>query len=314
MPPRARLATLGLAAAILCALPAAAETPARRIVSLNPSLTATLIALGSGDRLVGVDDWSARQEPAVRELPAVGGLFNPSLEAIVALAPDLVVLVPSAQQRDLRARLEALSVAVLELPNITLAELLASIEALGARVGREQAARERVQQIRSAWQATADASRLRPRVRALLVLQRDPLYVVGRGSFIDSMLAAAGAENLANVFAEPYPQASLEWLIAAAPELILDASDDPQSPVTYWARWPSLPAVVAGRVVGVRAAEVTLPGPHPERALALLAAAIHPAATGSEAPTGAASTPSAPAARSGPAAPPSTPGSERAAP
>jgi len=254
---------------------------AERVVSLNPSLTATLIALGAGAQLVGVDDYSARQLPAVRELPAVGGLFNPSLEAILALEPDLVVLVPSAQQRDLRARLEALAVDVLELPNITLAELLVSIEALGARVGREQAARERVQEIRSAWEAAAAASRARPPVRSVLVLQREPLYVVGRGSFIDSMLVAAGAVNLANVFAEPYPRASLEWLIAAAPELILDASEDAEDSREYWARWPSLPAVAAHRVYRIPAAEVTLPGPYPERALARLAEAIHPASIGS---------------------------------
>jgi ABC-type Fe3+-hydroxamate transport system substrate-binding protein len=102
------------------------------------------------------------------------------------------------------------------------------------------------------------------------------LYVVGRGSFIDSMLATAGAENPANVFAEPYPRASLEWLIAAAPELILDASEDPEEPRDFWARWPSLPAVAAGRVQRIPASQVTLPGPYPERALALLAQAIHP--------------------------------------
>ncbi len=275
MLPRSLAAALVLVLALI-ALPAASEPPARRVVSLNPSLTATLIALGAGAQLVGVDDYSARQQSAVRGLPAVGGLFNPSLEAILALAPDLVVLVPSAQQRDLRGRLEALSIRVLELPNITLAELLVSIEALGARVGREQAARERVQTIRSAWDSTAAATRNLPPVRTLLVLQRDPLYVVGRGSFIDSMLVAAGANNLANVFADPYPRASLEWLIAAAPELILDASDDPEAPQTYWARWPSLPAVAAQRVLSIPASEVTLPGPYPERALALLAAAIHP--------------------------------------
>jgi iron complex transport system substrate-binding protein len=141
-----------------------------------------LIALGAGAQLVGVDDYSARQQSAVRELPAVGGLFNPSLEAILALSPDLVVLVPSAQQRELRARLEALGVGVLELPNITLAELLASIEALGARVGREVAARERVGAIRSAWEAAAAASRALPRVRTLLVLQRDPCTWLGAGA------------------------------------------------------------------------------------------------------------------------------------
>jgi iron complex transport system substrate-binding protein len=261
----------------LLALPAASKPPARRVVSLNPSLTATLVALGAAAQLVGVDDYSARQQRAVRELPAVGGLFNPSLEAILGLAPDLVVLVPSAQQRDLRVRLEALGVEVLELPNITLAELLASIQALGARVGREAAARARVEAIESAWRAVAAESAARPRVRAVLVLQRDPLYVVGRGSFIDSMLAAAGAENPANMFAEPYPRASLEWLIAAAPDLILDASEDPEEPRDYWARWPSLPAVVAGRVERIPASLVTLPGPYPEQALALLAEAIHPA-------------------------------------
>ena len=158
------------------------------------------------------------------------------------------MLVPSAQQRDLRARLEALGVEVLELPNITLAELLASIEALGARVGRGGGrARARGSEIRERLASDGRArARARPRVRTVLVLQRDPLYVVGRGSFIDSMLRAAGAENLANVFAEPYPRASLEWLIAAAPELILDASDDPEEPRDYWARWPSLPAVREG--------------------------------------------------------------------
>jgi ABC-type Fe3+-hydroxamate transport system substrate-binding protein len=274
MPLRTLAAALLLA---LVALPAAAQPPASRVVSLNPSLTATLVALGAGAQLVGVDDYSARQQDAVRELPAVGGLFNPSLEAILALAPDLVVLVPSAQQRDLRARLEALGVEVLGLPNITLAELLASIEARGARVGRLAAARARVGEMVGAWRSVAAARAARPRVRAVLVLQRDPLYVVGRGSFIDSMLTAAGAENPANVFAEPYPRASLEWLIAAAPELILDASDDPEEPRRYWARWPSLPAVATGRVRRIPASEVTLPGPFPERALALLAEAINPA-------------------------------------
>jgi iron complex transport system substrate-binding protein len=273
MPLRPLAATLLLA---LAALPAASAPPARRVVSLNPSLTETLVALGASQLLVGVDDYSARQQSAARNLPAVGGLFNPSLEAILALAPDLVVLVPSAQQRDLRGRLEALGVEVLALPNITLKELLTSIETLGARVGREDAARERVRQIETAWKATAAESRARPRVRTVLVLQRDPLYVVGRGSFIDSMLDAAGAENPGNVFAEPYPRASLEWLIAAAPELILDASEDPQDPAVYWARWPSLPAVAKGRVQRVVASKVTLPGPYPERALALLAEAVHP--------------------------------------
>ena len=84
------------ALALLLALAAgAAGAPPRRIVSLNPSLTAILLALGAQDALVGVDSFSAQQEPEVAGLPTVGGLYNPSLEAVVALAPDLVVFVPT---------------------------------------------------------------------------------------------------------------------------------------------------------------------------------------------------------------------------
>jgi iron complex transport system substrate-binding protein len=240
-----------------------------RVVSLNPSLTATLVALGAEQMLVGVDDWSARQQPAARDLPVVGGLFTPSLEAVVALEPDLVVLVPGVQQRDLGDRLRALGIEVLELPNIALADLLASIERLGQRLGRAEVAARRVAEIRAAWDAAARRSAGAARPRAVLVIQREPLYVVGAGSFLDDMLRAAGAENAAAGFAEAYPRVAVEWLIEAAPEVILDASDDPTEPGAWWARWPSLPAVAAGRVVRIDEA-VMLPGPYPDRGLAIL--------------------------------------------
>jgi iron complex transport system substrate-binding protein len=257
---------------------AAAGAPAGRIVSLNPSLTAILTALGAGDRLVGVDDRSAQEDAAVRGLPRVGGLFDPSLEAVVALAPDVVVVVPGAQQRDLRGSLEALGIEVLEFPNVTLEELLGSIEQLGALVERGEAARARVAAIRAAFEATAREASGRERLRAVLVLQRDPLYVVGAGSFLDAMLRAAGAVNAGAVLGGPYPRAGLEWLIAAAPDVILDASEEPEAAAIYWSRWPSLPAAASGRVVAVPPREVTLPGPYLDRGLRRLAEALRGAA------------------------------------
>jgi iron complex transport system substrate-binding protein/vitamin B12 transport system substrate-binding protein len=92
------------------------------------------------------------------------------------------------------------------------------------------------------------------------------------------MLRAAGAVNAGAELGGPYPRAGLEWLIAAAPDLILDASDDPEDAAAYWSRWPSLPAVAGGRVVAVPAREVTLPGPYLDRGLGRLAAAIRAAA------------------------------------
>jgi hypothetical protein len=101
---------VGVWVLVLAVAAGAEPVAARRVVSLNPSLTAMVIALGGREQLVGVDDYSART-PAAAGLPTVGGLYNPSLEAVVALAPDLVVLVPSAEQRAFRERLEALGIA-----------------------------------------------------------------------------------------------------------------------------------------------------------------------------------------------------------
>jgi iron complex transport system substrate-binding protein len=282
----AALIVLGLIGAPSIADQQAVSKPppeAQRIVSMNPSLTRMLIALGARERLVGVDHYSAITEPGVAELAKVGGLFNPSLEQVVALEPDLVVIVPSVQQRDFRSRLQELGVEVLELSNITLDEILQSIETLGDHIGRSDVARERVAAIRSAWSEISKQSEQRPRQSAVLVITRDPLYVAGGGSYLNSMLEAAGVDNAAAKYAEAYPRVSLEWLIATKPQIIIDSADDPMSALEHWSHWPSIPAVADGRVVEVQQGIVTLPGPYLDRSLRTLAAAIRRADTPSDA-------------------------------
>ncbi|HBZ71127.1 MAG TPA: hypothetical protein DEP35_15900 [Deltaproteobacteria bacterium] len=273
------LALLALGEISFAAPPSAksrAAAPPSRIVSLNPSLTAILVALGAANLLVGIDDFSAQQEPALSSLPTVGGLYDPSLEAVVALRPDLVVLVPSAAQRDFRARLESLGVSVLAVSPLSFEEVLASIETLGARTGHAAAAHARVAAIEAERARVERAAAGRPRPRTVLVLQREPLFVVGAGSFIDDMMRSAGAQNVGAEFSEPYPRASLEWLVAARPEVILDASSEPGTPWEFWSRWPSIPAVERGRVIALAAGVVTLPGPQLDRALRVLAEALAP--------------------------------------
>jgi iron complex transport system substrate-binding protein len=195
------------------------------------------------------------------------------VEAIVSLRPSLVTLVPGAQQRDLQERLAALGIEVLALPNISYEDVVRSIAQLGERVGRRDAARVREAAIRAAWRDSRTRVARSARVRAVLVLQREPLYVVGRGSFLDSMLEAAGAENLARRFDEPYPRVSIEWLIDAAPDLILDAADPAAEAQAHWAHWPSLPAVKRGRVAMLDRS-ITIPGPYLDRSLAALSAHV----------------------------------------
>jgi len=263
---------------------APAPRVAHRVVSLDPSLSAILVALGARDALVGVDDFSAHSLPALQGLPTVGGLANPSLEALLALRPDLVVLVPSAEQRGFRDRLASLGVPRLELDPVSFEDVLASILRLGDRVGREAEARRRVGAIRRARARVAQAVSGRGQPSVVLVLQRDPLFIVGRGSFVDDMLRAVGARNLGARLSEPYPQVSREWLIAAAPQVLLDAARDPAPAARYWSRWSSLPAVRSGRVESLPERVVTLPGPELDRALWLLARAIHGSDLGRPAP------------------------------
>jgi iron complex transport system substrate-binding protein len=244
---------------------------------MNPSLTRMLIALEAQQMLVGIDEYSADHEPAVATLPRVGGLFNPSLEAVVALEPDLVVVVPSVQQRDFRTRLRELGVDVLELASITFEQLLVSMQTLGDRIGRSHAARERVAAIRSTWVDVAREASLQPRRSAVLIVQRDPLYVVGGESYLNAMLDAAGLDNVAAEYPGAYPRVSLEWLIAAGPQVIIDSSADPINAVEHWSRWVSIPAVAEGRVVAVPHGLVTLPGPYLDRSLLTMVAAIRSA-------------------------------------
>jgi iron complex transport system substrate-binding protein len=251
-----------------------ADAAAQRVISMNPSLTAILVALDAREVLVGIDDFSARQQPEVSDLPRVGGLYNPSLEAVVALDPDLVVLIPSVEQRDFRVQLEDLGIAVSVFENIRFDQVLENIERLGRLVGREAEAAERISAIQTTRRAVARIAAGRPAPKALLVVQRDPIFVAGGGSFIDEMLEAAGARNLGARYRDPYPRVAVEWVVSAAPEVLLDMSPDADDAAEYWSRWPSIPAVTQGRVLRLEQM-VTLPGPYLDRSLERLATAIH---------------------------------------
>jgi ABC-type Fe3+-hydroxamate transport system substrate-binding protein len=246
-----------------------------RVVSLNPSLTAILLALDAADVLVGVDDFSAAEEERVAHLPRVGGLFNPSLEGVAALQPDIVVLVPSVEQRDFRERLGLLGVEVVAFDNIRFEQVLHNIAELGALVGRSERAAERIAAIRASRAAAEEFARGKPRPRTVIVLQRDPVFVVGNGSFLDELLAAAGADNLGAQFDDAYPQVAVEWLVDAAPEVLIDMTDEPGDPLAFWSRWPAIPAVAARRVMHLDPTTVILPGPSLDRSLAAIAAALH---------------------------------------
>jgi len=207
-------------------------------------------------------------------VPRVGGLYNPSLEAVVALEPDLVVLVPSVEQRDFRRRLEGLGIHVEVFANLSKQQVLENVTRLGELLDREAPAAERVAAIERTWRAVARTLEGRPPVRALVVVQRDPLFVVGGGGFLHEMLTVAGARNLGAAAGEGYPRVSDEWLVATAPDVLIDTSPEPGDGLDHYARYPSLPAVRSRRVLRLDAAMFSLPGPSIDRALLVLVEAL----------------------------------------
>ena len=253
----------------------APRTGPRRLVSLNPSLSAIVLRLGEGERLVGVDDYSARLMPELAELPRVGGLFDPGLESILSLRPDRVLLVAGLEQETHATRLAKLGIPVEIYPNERLEEVLENIERLGALLGREQAAASRIQAILAMRKAVSMAAKSRPRPTSVAIVDRSPLFIVGSETFLDEMLDAVGAENLGRRLAKGYPRGSIEWLIAAGPERLLDMTPGATAAVEFWSRWPSIPAVAHGQVIDVDASRISLPGPDLDLALRELAIAVH---------------------------------------
>jgi cobalamin transport system substrate-binding protein len=241
-------------------------SPPRRIIALTPSLVETLFALGLGDRVAGVGNYVLWPPEAARK-PRIGGLFDPNLERIVSLKPDLAVLLPS--ERDLGTQLRPLGVDVLIVPDETLAEVEGSFLTIARRCG-VPAAGER---LTARWRADLAPRPLSgPPLRVMISVGRSAgrlgeVTVAARGTFYDELLVRLGAVN---VFADAptrYPQVGLEEIVARKPEVILELRPDPLTPektaaiVRDWQALPQIPAVRNRRIQVVSGDYTMLPGP-----------------------------------------------------
>lgn len=257
--------------------------PARRIVSLAPSYTETLLALGAADAVVGIGAFDP-PIPGRPDVPRLGDASTVSVEALVALRPDLV-LANSTVLAEKLAPVAARTRVVVETAD-TLAGSLAMVTRIGALTGREREAAVLVASIRASLDAAREraAERTRSGVRAprvLVVVQRRPLYVAGRASFVAELLRAIGAENATDDLAEPWPTLSEEAAVARAPDVILDASEGDNATeegraalLATWRRFPSIPAVREGRVRVIREDSIFRAGPRVPEALAKLEALV----------------------------------------
>ncbi len=287
------LAALALAGAWLAPLEAEAaravdqtgravevELPARRIVSLVPSVTEIAFAIGAQDRLVGVTDFCDYPAEA-KTKPSVGGMLAPSLEILATLKPDLVVATSAGNRQETYAQIERMRVPVYLVDPTTVAGVLDLVSRVGHLTGHEAAAARLAASLDARVRALTSRLADRPRPRVLYVLWPDPLIVPGRGALVSELLSLAGGASVTADVKEQYPRYGLEAAIARSPEIILLASHNPgHGPLARekWARFSGLPAVKAGRLYTVDGSVMHRYGPRVVDGLEQLARLIHPEA------------------------------------
>jgi iron complex transport system substrate-binding protein len=236
-----------------------ARRPAR-IVSMAPSVTESLVALGFGDRLVGVTDFCELPEGTVR--PArVGGLLNPNLETIRALQPDLLIATTSGNDPSLATQAAGLDLPLYTLHTPEVADMIESLRAL-ARVLGDPGAGERLAGSLETRLARAAGPGTGRRPRVLFVIWHDPLIVPGREAFLTDAIRCSGGDSVTADAAGAHPAFSLEAAIDRAPEVIFTTPENGAmvEALAGDPAWAAVPAVAAGRLHVLRPA-VVRPGP-----------------------------------------------------
>jgi iron complex transport system substrate-binding protein len=250
-----------------------------RVVSLAPSLTEILFALGAGDLLVGVTDF-CDYPPQASQKPKVGTVLAPNAEVVLALQPNLVLATTEGNRQETVLLLERLQIPIFVVRPEGLEGIYASIRSVGGLLGRPARASAVVESMRSRVAWVAGQVKGRPPARVLYVLWPDPLITAGRGSIIDALIGVAGGENVAGGISLRYPRLNLEEVLRVDPEVILLAGMGSRplraESVQGWEGWQVLRAVKAGRVQALDGDLLHRPGPRIVEGLEAIARALHP--------------------------------------
>jgi iron complex transport system substrate-binding protein len=239
-----------------------------RIISFAPSITETLFALGLGDRVVGVTRYCL-YPPEAKEIPKIGGFYDPNYEAILTLQPDLVILLK--EHIPLIEFLNKNGISYQTINNENVAGILESFHIIGNLCGKEREADTLADSLR---RQLSDTLRLATKPRVLLCIGRDnigsgsvsKIYAAGPRTFYNELLVAAGGVNVYADSGMAYPSLSGEGIVRLGPDIILDLTYPGESVTAEKMRadWDVLsmaPAVARRQVYCLSADYLTIPGP-----------------------------------------------------
>lgn len=268
---RAKTWTTVLLLCFLCALPGASkpisdalhtvvdETGRRvavpehpqRIVSLAPSITETLYALGQDEKVAGDTDY-CDYPPAATRKPHVGAVLNPSIEKIVSLKPDLVIGIAEANRRETADQLARLGIPLYGMSDKSLDDVLRSIRDLGGLLDCQAQATALASSLEERVQAVERRVAGLPEPRVLFVTWYQPLITVGAHSFVADVIRRAGGRSISDDLPGEWPRLSIEAVLARNPDIVLLPKSHTYTPslddFRHLPGWRDLAAVKAGRV------------------------------------------------------------------
>ncbi len=286
------LAAVALIAVALSMLLSRAEKPGaartgypQRIVCMAPNIAETVFALGAGDRVVGVSEYTVYPPEAVK-LPTVGAQYNADLEKIASLKPDLVIV------QEKHEKVEQLcaerGIEVMRVKMLRVGSILDGVRQLGDRLGVPENAAALQKKILADLAAVRARVQGLPRTSVFFCVGRAPgsprgLFATGGTSFLTEMLTLAGGRNVYEEVQESYPQISAESLIQLAPQVIIEAypsqkfsEEQRKRIIADWAALPKIPAVRDGRIFLLTEDFLVVPGPRIGLIAGRLADVLHP--------------------------------------
>jgi iron complex transport system substrate-binding protein len=252
-----------------------------RVVSLSPSTTEAAFAIGAGDRLVGRSKY-CDFPPEAAKLPVVGGYADPSIEAIVALSPTLVIGARGPAGPGLETTLRSHGIETFFPETESLAQIEKMLEDLGGKLDRKEGAAAVIGRLRERREAVVKAVSGLRRARVALLFDVAPIVVAGPGGFPDELIQLAGGQNVITG-GGPYPTINIERLLALDPDVIVDGANmwgtggaaEPLAAQRGSPGWRELSAVKQGKVRGIDSGAALRPGPRIGEGLVTLARAIH---------------------------------------
>ncbi len=259
----------------------------RRIISITPSLTECLYALGCGGRIVGVGDFCTYPEDA-KSIPRVGGYINPNLEVILSLKPDLIVIQGKHEKVAGFCSVNGILFERFEIDSLN--DVFGTLSKLGLLLEKKSTADSLCKVLKEGLDDVASRVSGLPRRTVFYSLGHTPgnintLFTAGKPSFISELLTIAGGKNIFEYNNMLYPEISKETLVKRAPDIILESVINKSSSRDYieklyhdWEKFTTLPAVQNKRIYMINEEFLEIPGPRIVMAARLFGRIIHPEA------------------------------------